>query len=392
MGSESRRENAPLNERLGNYSGDFDFFQAVRLMIRMAECGVLPGEERVAATDTSKRIRRKPPGHDFAPSEEVVRFRAVASHAFPATEIVRIAKPRAAATPPEAATDIRATRTRSADPPLDMFVAFAGLFGPSGVLPQHYTSHIIERIKDKDYALADFLDLFNHRVASLFYRAWEKYRFPIGFERFRLAPQHDERDDPFTACLYSLVGFGTEGLRDRQQFDDETLLYYGGHFAHDPRNAISLEAIVADYFSLHVEVRQFQGQWLMLATYDQSALPNAMQPRGLNCELGTNVIAGERVWDVQSKFRHRVGPVGYREFCRLMPSGDMLRPLCQLTRTYVGPQFDFDVQPVLRAEEVPWCRLGGDDEAPARLGWNTWIRSGEMPADAEDVIFRLEDV
>ncbi len=392
MGSESRRENAPLNERLWDHSGDFDFFQAVRLMVRMAERGVLPGEQPPATTDTAKRIRRKPPGHDFAPSEEVVRFRAVASHTFAATEIARIANPRSteAATAPE--TDIRSTRTRKGDPPLEMFVTFVGLFGPSGVLPQHYTSHIIERLKEKDHALADFLDLFNHRVTSLFYRAWEKYRFPVGFERFRLAPQHDEHDDLFTACLYSLVGLGTGGLRDRQQFDDETLLYYGGHFAHSPRNAVSLEAIVADYFGLDVEVRQFQGQWLMLATHDQSALPSAMQSRGLNCELGKNVIAGERVWDVQSKFRQRVGPVGYREFCRLMPSGDMLRPLCQLTRTYVGPQFDFDVQPILRAAEVPWCQLGGDDEAPARLGWNTWIRSGEMPSDAEDVIFRLEDV
>jgi type VI secretion system protein ImpH len=392
MGPQSRREDAPLNERLWNHSGDFDFFQAVRLMVRMAERGVLPGENGAPTKDTARRMRRKPVGQDFAPGEEVVRFRSVASHTFAATEIAKLAKRREPEAAAETPVDIRATRSRPTQPPLEMFVTFVGLFGPSGVLPQHYTSHIIERIKDKDYALADFLDLFNHRVTSLFYRAWEKYRFPVGFERFRLAPQHDERDDLFTASLYSLIGFGTEGLRERQQFDDETLLYYGGHFAHQPRNAVSLETIVSDYFGLHVEVGQFQGQWLMLAMHDQSALPTAMQPKGLNCELGVSVIAGERVWDVQSKFRHRIGPVGYREFCRLMPSGDMLRPLCQLTQTYVGPQFDFDVQPILKAEEVPWCRLGGDDEAPARLGWNTWIRCGDMPHDAEDVIFRLEDV
>jgi type VI secretion system protein ImpH len=95
---------------------------------------------------------------------------------------------------------------------------------------------------------------------------------------------------------------------------------------------------------------------------------------------------------VQSKFRHRAGPLSYREFCRLMPSGDMLRPLAQLTRTYAGPQFDFDVQPILRREEVPECDLGGGGDVPSRLGWNTWVRSLPMPKDAEDVIFHLEDV
>jgi type VI secretion system protein ImpH len=356
----------------------------------MAERGVLPGEERSADSPPPKK--RKPPGHDYSPGDEVVRFRSIASHAFPAAEIAKLVKPRASDAPAEGEAAAAGLRPKTADGPLEMLVTFLGLTGPNGVLPQHYTSQIIERLKQKDFSLAEFLDLFNHRLVSLFYRAWEKYRFPIGFERFRLSGERDEPDDLFTACMYSLVGFGTEGLRRRQEFDDESLVFYGGHFAHWPRNAISLEGMVGEYFGFDLEVRQFQGQWLMLATHDQSALPDAMQPRGLNCELGVNAIAGERVWDVQSKFRHRVGPVGYREFCRLMPSGDMLRPLCQLTRTYVGPQFDFDVQPVLKAEEVPWCQLGGDAEAPARLGWNTWIRSGAMREDAEDVIFRLEDV
>lgn len=387
MDSESRRENAPLNERLWAKPGEFDFFQAVRLLVRMAERGVLPGEERSAASTAT--TKRKPLGHDFAPGEEAVRFRSVASHAFAAAEIVKLARPRASES---SAEHEGGSPRQTAAPPLEMFVTFLGLTGPNGVMPQHYTSQIIERLKAKDFSLAEFLDLFNHRLISLFYRAWEKYRFPIGFERFRLAPERDEPDDLFTACMYALVGFGTEGLRRRQEFDDEAVIYYGGHFAHWPRNAVSLEGIAGEYFGFDLEVRQFQGQWLTLARHDQSALPNATQPRGLNCELGVNAIAGERVWDVQSKFRHRIGPVGYRAFCRLMPSGDMLRPLCQLTRTYVGPQFDFDVQPILKAAEIPWCKLGGDAEAPARLGWNTWIRSGPMHRDAEDVIFRLEDV
>jgi type VI secretion system protein ImpH len=101
------------------------------------------------------------------------------------------------------------------------------------------------------------------------------------------------------------------------------------------------------------------------------------------------VVVGQRVWDVQSKFRVRLGPIGYRQFCRFMPSGDALRPICQMIRSYAGVQHDFDVQPVLRAEEVPWCWLG-DRGDPARLGWNTWVRSRTFEHDVDDAVFYLE--
>ena len=42
-----------------------------------------------------------------------------------------------------------------------------------------------------------------------------------------------------------------------------------------------------------------------------------------------------------------------------MPAGDSLRAVCQLIRLYVGPEFDFAVQPILRAACVPASRLGG---------------------------------
>ncbi len=103
-------------------------------------------------------------------------------------------------------------------------------------------------------------------------------------------------------------------------------------------------------------------------------------------------MIGERVWDVQSKFRVRLGPLRYRQFVEFMPPGSALRPLCQLTRSYVGPEFDFDVQPVLLAAEVPWCRLSGDGADGPLLGWNTWVRARPFEHDVCDAVFFLDDV
>ena len=68
------------------------------------------------------------------------------------------------------------------DSPATMKVNFMGLSSPQGVLPTPYTELIIERTQKKDNALRDFLDLFNHRLISFFYRAWEKHHFFVSYE------------------------------------------------------------------------------------------------------------------------------------------------------------------------------------------------------------------
>jgi len=122
-------------------------------------------------------------------------------------------------------------------------------------------------------------------------------------------------------------------------------------------------------------------------------MPSPVQPTGRNNRLGVNLVIGERVWDVQSKFRVRIGPLTWRQFRSLMPNGPALRPLFQMTRLYAGPTLDFDVQPILRPEEVPVCRLTGElDEGPY-LGWNTWMPRTTIPlTSVDDAVFQLETI
>jgi type VI secretion system protein ImpH len=376
MASPLGRQNSPLIDDLLRQGHRYDFFQAVRLLHALI---YEPGEDA-----TQRQMQGV--GTDHSPDTEVVRFRALPAHSFPAGSIAEIR-------PVERTED--ATRHRPdltdqhyEDQHYEMDVAFLGLTGPSGVLPNHYTSLMIERVRAKDYSLRDFFDQFNHRLISLFYRAWQKYRFPFAYEETkRTSAGQDE--DLFTSVLYSLAGLGTEGLRDRQVYDDEVTLYYVGHFAHQPRCAASLEVMLCDYFELPIEVQQYYGQWLYLTEDYQTSLPTRQNPSGLNCRLGQDVIVGERVWGVENKFRLRVGPLGYRDFRRLLPTGDVLLAMCQMVRLYVGPHYDFDVQPVLLAAEVPWCQLNDNGGGP-RLGWNTWLRNEPFRDDVDDAVFALE--
>ena len=335
----------------------YEFFQAIRLLnIWAAEQSRAAGQKLV-----------RPVGYDFQPHEEVVRFCGLVSHSFPASEIV----------------DVRAKQEDDAELPLRMVVAFMGLTGPQGVLPRHYTQSVIDECRDDRNALRDFLDLFNHRLISLFYRSWEKYRFPIKYERDQ--KWGGQSDDLFTNALYSLVGMGTGGLRRRLTWDDELLVYYSGHFSRQQRSAESLERMVEDSFGFPAKIIQFVGQWLLLEQEDQTSLPTPELTLGRNTVLGQTAIAGDRVWGIENKFRIRLGPMGYDDFFRLIPGAALHVELAQFIRQYAGPDFDVEIQPVLLRDEVPEVQL---DDKPSLLGWNTWMGGGvPLDRDADEAVF-----
>lgn len=342
MATQSRRTDPSVAEELLEEGYRFDFFEAVRVLERLYP-------------------HRRPVGREARPSEEVVRFRARQSLTFPPSAIYELTEPE------------------DGKRPVEMTVAFIGLTGPLGVLPRHYTELLLERARRKDYGLRDFLDLFNHRLISLFYRAWEKYRFPISYER---AVAKGADYDEFSLNLFDLMSMGTQGLRGRLEVGDEALLFYAGLLAQHPHSASALTGILRDYFEIPVEVVQFVGQWLLLSKENRTRLGGEA-----NNTLGVNAIAGNRIWDQQARFRLRLGPLTFAEFHRFLPAGKAFRPLVQFTRFIAGQECDFDVQLILKAEEVPACRLGEQGARAPRLGWTTWLKTKEFTKNAEDAVF-----
>ena len=146
MAASGGRTDPSLEEALFDRGYEFEFFQAVRLLARLFPL-------RIAVGGTAK------------PAEEIVRFGARLSMAFPASAVHDI------------------ERVPDSPDPARMTVAFMGLTGTQGILPFFYTEYTIARKAAKDHALSAFLDLFNHRFLSLFYRAWEKHRPPVLYEQ-----------------------------------------------------------------------------------------------------------------------------------------------------------------------------------------------------------------
>ena len=305
-------------------------------------------------------------GGDTRPAQEPVRLRAEVSLTYPATELAR------------ATTDASGRVT--------LEVCFLGLFGPSGALPQHYTQTIIDRLRHKDHGLRDFLDLFNHRWLSHFYRAWEKHDFPSAYQTAHSL----QTEDPLTRMLWALIGMGTEQLRDRLRLEDKSLLHYSGLLADTRVRPSTLANILADWFEIPVAVEQFCGQWIRIPEADQTRTQEVrLGESSSNC-LGMDAVVGERMWNVENRFRLRLGPLGMSAFMQFSPLGEGLPQVVAVARTYVGPQFEFDVQVVLRREEVPPLQVG-NELAPSCLGWNTWLGDWPHAHDASDAVFELDD-
>ncbi len=366
MATSNRAENAPVIDQLFDDARLFDFFQAVRVLYRHAQ--------QADSRDASQA--GQPVGYDNAPADEVLRFHAHQTLGFPTSDVERIDP---SGSRPD---DVSATGGVPKTPP-EMQVNFLGLTGPHGVLPGHYTRLVLQQLREGNAALAQFFDLFNHRLISLFYRAWEKHQAAVLVEQNRSTSTAQE-PDLFTFALLSLLGLGTDGQRGRMAIVDDVFLYYSGCFSQRPANAVSLERMLAELLDAQVRVQQLHGQWLWLEPEDGTRLSYRNKRSADSAGLGRGTVLGRRVWDWSSKFRIVIGPVGYELFERLMPCGDTLLPLCHFVRTYVGPDLDFDVQPLLRAAEIPRSRL----DRTSRLGWNTWVRCNALSKDADDAVFR----
>jgi len=325
----------------------FEFYQAVRLLERMARTSRTSGEAM-------------PVGEGTEPEREAVRFSSRVAFDFPASEVHEVERPK---TPGE---------------PARMTVNVLGLAGALGPLPAPFSELLLERLWAKDPAFRDFLDIFNHRLVSLLHRAKKRVRPGLSWDR-------PDRGG-FSRTAFAFLGLGTEGLRGRMEVEDRALLQYTGILARRARTAVGLEVMLADYFGVGVRCTQFVGRWMVLDPEQRTAI-GARGGRARNHELsalGSGAVLGSRVWDQGAGIELAVGPLTLGQLLDFLPAGRAFRSLVQLVRFTLGDGVGFDVRLTLKASEVPPCRLG----CGPRLGWSAWLTTKPRTTDDSQVRLR----
>lgn len=101
-------------------------------------------------------------------------------------------------------SELKALETDPVQPeaPLTARTTFMGLYGVDSPLPTAYIDDITQQ-REGHEALEGFLDIFNHRFMTQFYRIWRKYSYPATFE--------SGGTDNTSQSLLGLIGMGIPG-------------------------------------------------------------------------------------------------------------------------------------------------------------------------------------
>ena len=334
---------------------DYDYFQAVRLLEQSA------GPTR---TDIGEEDAGRP----------AVRIRCQSTLAFPDAQVAKL-------------------KAVAGDSPAELFVYAFGLTGVMGTLPRHYTDLVLQRssAEHKDFAMAEFFDLFNDRAAALYHRAWEKYRFPFAYERAARAAarrSHGGRRavaiDDFTHSLFALSGVASEAARRQSGLPTGALSLFAGVFARPVRTARGLDTILSALLGVAVTTREMLTRWLDLPEDQQTALTSTG-----NCVLGESAVAGRRAEEIGSLVRLVVRPRGLARFAALLPGGADHDVAAAAIRMYLPPGMDAELQLLLPSRLAPPLRLAAEEAVGGRLGRTAWLGTPPPGRDLDDAVIRL---
>ncbi|MFQ5807818.1 MAG: type VI secretion system baseplate subunit TssG, partial [Phycisphaerae bacterium] len=247
---------------------------------------------------------------------------------------------------------------------------FLGLYGSDSPLPAHFTEALLAGREDDERVRA-FIDLFHHRIFSLLYRVWKKYRYYVTFK--------SDGNDGISQAVRGYLGIGTPQLDESLRINPLQLFRYVGLLSQRPRSAAGLTGQLRDFFmGIAFDLEQCVGRWLWIQANDRNVL-------GVEkCTLGQDFLLGERIFDRSGKFRVKLGPVGFDDYVRFLPTGDAAADLSEVVRFYCQDPLEHDIEVTLRGEEVPETPLGAVDML-GRLSWTAWLKS--QPSEDKSVIF-----
>ncbi|MDE2430554.1 MAG: type VI secretion system baseplate subunit TssG [Burkholderiales bacterium] len=356
MFAEKRRFEPSVIQRLLDEPHKFQFFQTVRMLELWLKRHGEVSETAVA---------------------NYLRFKNRIALSFPASEIEALnASPKGKV---KTDTDLLHALENDELEFINITPSFMGFLGSNGALPYHYTERIAtHQIYQKDEAPRAFLDTFSNRSLALFYKAWCKYRLELKYELNGL--------DQFLPLLLSIAGLGNASLQKELSDDagvlNESLAYYAAAIRHRPVSAMYMQKVLSDYFSVPFVLQQFIGCWYQVPPEQQTRLG------GVNVNLGSGALLGQRVWQRDLRVRILIGPLNRAMFEKFLPGRTGTKALQKMLTMFTSVSMEYEVQLILRKEEIFGTQLDATS-SNGRLGWDSFLLTQEVEKNRSDVRYEI---
>lgn len=264
------------------------------------------------------------PGSSWQVRHEPVRFRPHPGMGFPAGELKALQPPEQPHLPPTVS------------------VAFMGLYGVESPLPTAYIDDIAQR-REGHEAASDFLDIFNHRLITQFYRVWRKYSWPAAF-----APGGTDTTSQY---LLSLTGLGIPGCADNIATPVSRFLALAGTMRLPGRTAEGIASLVG---LLAPDTRA------EVIPHDPLRIP-LRQPLTMDARspvsLAHRPVMGTGATEVNSQVLLRLSTDHPDEALAWLPGGQLHTDLLALLQVYLGARLHLRLQLTLRRSLLPDASL-----------------------------------
>ena len=280
-----------------------------------------------------------------------------------------------------ATQDLVAYRAATDMQPARVTVANLGLLGPEGPMPLHLTRWVLDRLSQRwfggvdarqtsDTTFVDFVNILQHRMIALFYRAWADAHPGVQVER--------SVGGRVLSLLEALAGTGLPGTHNMDNPElDRVKLRQAASLASQIEGPERLTLFVAEAFKVPVRLKEFVASWLTIPTALQTRLGQAY------AGLGSAATIGPRSFNRQSRIELEIGPLGYDEYKSFLPDGSRLGVLKRVVRDLIGEVLDVDLRIVLKRDAVPPARVG-----TVQLGRTAWLARPAERGDATDMRLR----
>ena len=290
-----------------------------------------------------------PLGSTAHPADDPVRFRPDPGMGFPAGEL------KAIEIDPDHPERPATVRTR-----------LLGLYGVDSPLPTAFVDDIAQR-REGHEALESFLDIFNHRIFTQFYRIWRKYSYPATFE--------SGAADATSQCLLGLIGLGIPGTAKQIATPVSRFLALLSVMRLPTRNAEGIRALVR-LLAPNTKT-QVTPHWPKKIALIQPASLSTHHPVCLS--QGTPL--GSTGQDANTQLLLNLFTVDTREASGWLPGGQLHKDLLVLLRVYLGWRCTAQLQLVLPVRCLPLPVLGG---SPVYLGLTGMLGLGSDALQKDD--------